>query len=186
VTRNKDDDPVATAASPGRPLPGVVVKIAGPGGEALEPGRIGEILISSPAATPGYAGMDELNRQAFAGGFFESADRGRLDEEGRLFITGRRKLLIDTKGEKVDPIEVEDVLAVHPKVEEVVVVGADGGVEGDQLVKAVVVPSGDCQERELIRYCRERLADYKVPQAIEFREEIPRDDDGKLLRKYLV
>ena len=115
--------------------------------------------------TPGYSGLEELNREAFRGGSFVSGDRGRMDDEGRLFITGRRKLLIDVRGDKVDPIEVEDVLAVHPKVEQVVVVGVASGVEGEQLVKAVVVPAGECGERELIRYCRERLADYKVPSA---------------------
>ena len=63
---------------------------------------------------------------------------------------------------------------------------ATAGSEGEELVKAVVVPHGDCQERELIRYCRERLADYKVPQRVEFREEIPLSPAGKVLRKYLI
>jgi long-chain acyl-CoA synthetase len=135
---------------------------------------------------PGYAGPDELNREAFRDGFFASGDRGRIDEDGRLYITGREKLLIDVRGEKVDPIEVEDVLAVHPKVDQVVVVGVPSHVEGEELVKAVVVPAGDCSERELIRYCRERLADWKVPQRVEFREEIPLSAAGKVLRKYLL
>ena len=78
------------------------------------------------------------------------------------------------------------MLAVHPKVKQVVVVGVDSGVEGEQLVKAVVVPAGDCGERELIRYCRERLADYKVPQRVEFLDEIPLSAAGKVLRKYLI
>ncbi len=90
------------------------------------------------------------------------------------------------RGDKVDPIEVEDVLAVHPKVAEVVVVGVDGEVAGEERVKAVVVPAGDCQERELIRYCRERLADYKVPSSVEFREEIPTGPGGKMLRSQLI
>ena len=130
--------------------------------------------------------MDELNREAFREAGFLSGDRGRIDEEGRLFITGRKKLLIDVKGDKVDPIEVEDVLAVHPKVGEVVVVGVASDVAGEELIKAVVVARRECGERELIRYCRERLADYKVPQLVEFREEIPRNPAGKVLRKYLV
>jgi long-chain acyl-CoA synthetase len=186
VTINVDEDPWGTAASVGRPMRDVEVAVLGPEGETLEPGRIGEIAIRSPAMTRGYAGMEELNRQAFSGGFFLSGDRGRLDDEGRLFITGRTKLLIDVKGDKVDPIEVEDVLAVHPKVREVVVVGVRSGVEGEELVKAVVVPEGPCQERELVRYCRERLADYKVPQTVEFLDEIRKSPAGKVLRKYLV
>jgi long-chain acyl-CoA synthetase len=186
VTVNLDDDPVATAGSAGRPIAGVELKVVDAEGEELEAGRNGEIMIRSRAMTPGYAGPAEQNRVAFADGWFVSADRGRIDEQGRLFITGRRKLLIDVRGDKVDPVEVEDVLAVHPKVREVVVVGVASGVEGEELVKAVVVPAGECQERELIRYCRERLADYKVPQRIEFREEIPVSSSGKVLRKYLL
>ena len=109
---------------------------------------------------------------------FATGDRGRIDEEGRLVITGRRKVLIDVRGDKVDPIEVEDVLAVHPRVRDVVVVGAPSGIEGEELING-------CGERELIRFCRERLANYKVPHLVEFRDEIPRSS-GKVLRKYLV
>jgi long-chain acyl-CoA synthetase len=186
VTLNLDEDPRATATSTGRPLRGVEVAIVDDAGEELEVGRNGEIVIRSPALSAGYAGMDELNRQVFREVGFLSGDRGRIDEDGRLFITGRKKLLIDVKGDKVDPIEVEDVLAVHPKVDEVVVVGVPSDVAGEELIKAVVVAGRECGPRELIRYCRERLADYKVPQVVEFREEIPRNPAGKVLRKYLI
>jgi long-chain acyl-CoA synthetase len=186
VTLNLDEDPRATATSVGHPLQGVEVAIVYDGGEELEQGRNGEVVIRSPAMSDGYAGMDDLNRQVFREIGFLSGDRGRIDEDGRLFITGRKKLLIDVKGDKVDPIEVEDVLAVHPKVSEVVVVGVPSGDAGEELVKAVVVARRECQERELIRYCRERLADYKVPQLVEFRDEIPQNPAGKVLRKYLV
>jgi long-chain acyl-CoA synthetase len=170
----------------GTPIDGVELRIAGEDGESVEGGRIGEVLIRSTAMTPGYTDADELNAEAFRDGWFRSGDRGRIDDEGRLFLTGRTKRLIDVRGDKVDPVEVEDVLAVHPKVGEVVVVGVESGVPGEELVKAVVVPAGDCQERELIRYCRERLADYKVPSRVEFREEIPTGPGGKVLRSKLL
>ena len=186
VTLNLDENPSATVTSAGRPLQGVEVSIVDDEGAELDIGRNGEVVIRSPAMSAGYAGKDDLNAAAFREIGYFSGDRGRLDEEGRLFITGRKKLLIDVKGDKVDPIEVEDVLAVHPKVGEVVVVGVASDVAGEELIKAVVVPRRECQERELIRYCRERLADYKVPQLVEFREEIPRNPAGKVLRKYLV
>jgi long-chain acyl-CoA synthetase len=187
VSVNLDADPEATAASVGRPLPGVDVAILDAAGDALPADRIGEIAIRSPGMTRGYAGVpDELNRAAFHDAWFRTGDRGRRDGTGRLFITGRTKLLIDAGGDKVDPIEVEDVLAVHPKVREVVVVGVAGDVEGEELVKAVVVAGEPCSERELTRYCQERLANYKVPRLVEFREEIPRSSLGKVLRKYLV
>ncbi len=187
VTVNLDEDPYATAGCVGTPIDGVELRVVDDAGEPVEEGRIGEVLIRSVAMTPGYAGADELNGEAFRDGWFRSGDRGRIDAEGRLFLTGRKKLLIDVRGsDKVDPIEVEDVLAVHPKVGEVIVVGVSGEAPGEELVKAVVVPAAECQERELIRYCRERLADYKVPSRVEFREEIPRGPGGKVLRKYLI
>jgi long-chain acyl-CoA synthetase len=186
VTVNVDPDPRGTAGSVGTPIEGVELSIADESGEPVEEGRIGEVLIRSAAMTPGYADAEELNAEAFRDGWFRSGDRGRIDDQGRLFLTGRTKRLIDVRGDKVDPIEVEDVLAVHPKVGEVVVVGVESELPGEELIKAVVVPAGDCQERELIRYCRERLADYKVPSRVEFREEIPTGPGGKVLRKYLL
>jgi long-chain acyl-CoA synthetase len=185
VSVNLDVDP--DPASVGRPLRGVEVAILDAAGDELPPDRNGEIAIRSAGMTRGYAGVpDDLNRAAFAGGWFRTGDRGRRDEAGRLFVTGRTKLLIDAGGDKIDPIEIEDVLAVHPKVREVVVVGVGSDVEGEELVKAVVVADEPCGERELTRYCRERLANYKVPRIVEFREEIPRSSLGKVLRKYLV
>jgi long-chain acyl-CoA synthetase len=164
----------------------VEVRVSDETGEPVGPGHIGEIAVRSPAMTHGYAGLEDLNRNVFRGGYFLTNDRGRLDEDGRLYITGRKRVLIDVKGDKVDPIEVEDVLAVHPRVREVVVVGVESGAEGEDIIKAVVVPDGACQERELIRFARERLSNYKAPQMVEFREEIPKSPSGEVLRKYLV
>jgi long-chain acyl-CoA synthetase len=186
VAANVDDDPVATWRSVGRPLEGVEVEVLDPAGEPVGAGHIGDLAVRSPALTRGYSGLDELNRTMFRDGAFLTNDRGRLDEDGRLHITGRKRLLIDVKGDKVDPVEIEDVLAVHPKVREVVVVGVETGVQGEDIIKAVVVPDGACQERELVRFARERLSNFKAPQMVEFREEIPKSASGEVLRKYLV
>jgi long-chain acyl-CoA synthetase len=186
VTANVDDDPWTTWRSVGRPLEGVEVEVLGADGAPLGAGHLGEIAVRSPALMRGYAGLEALNSTVFQGETFLTNDRGRLDEDGRLYITGRKQVLIDVKGDKVDPIEVEDVLAVHPRVREVVVVGVQSGAQGEDIVKAVVVPDGACQERELIRFARERLSNYKAPQMVEFREEIPKSPSGEVLRKYLV
>jgi long-chain acyl-CoA synthetase len=187
ATANLDPAPWATVGSVGRPLDGVAVDVVDDVGRSVGGGRVGEIVIRSAAMTAGYAGvLETINREAFHRGRFLTGDRGRFDASGRLIITGRRKRLIDVRGAKVDPIEVEDVLAVHPRVGDVVVLGVPSGVDGEELVKTVVVPDGPCGERELVRYCRERLAAYKVPQIVEFRDEIPRSPLGKVLRKYLV
>jgi long-chain acyl-CoA synthetase len=186
MTMNVDPDPVATAASVGTPGAGLRVKVVDDDGATLPPGQEGEIAVSGPAIARGYADADEQSRAAFHDGHYFTGDLGRVDDEGRVFITGRKKLFIEVAGHKVDPVEVEDVLVEHPKVQEAVVVGVRGRAEGEEIVKAAIVAADGCEQRELITYCRERLANYKVPQIVEFREEIPKSPLGKILRKYLI
>jgi long-chain acyl-CoA synthetase len=186
MTANLDPDPVGTFESVGTPAGDVEIRIVDEEGDPVSTGVEGEVTISSPAMTDGYSDMEELNREAFRDGYFHTGDLGRLDDEGRLYLTGRKKLLIEVGGYKIDPIEVQDVVVAHPKVREAVVVGAEGRVEGEEIVKAVVVPAEDVNDREVMEFCRERLANFKVPQIVEFREEIPKSPLGKVLRKYLV
>jgi long-chain acyl-CoA synthetase len=186
MSANTSADPVSTFESVGAGIGAVELDVIDDYGASREPGDVGEVIVRSPAMTSGYSDLPEINREAFAGGRFHTGDVGSLDEQGRLTITGRMKLLIEVGGYKVDPIEVQDVVETHPKVEEAVVLGIEGRAPGEQVVKAVVVPTDDCTERELIDFCRERLANYKVPQLVEFRAEIPRSPLGKVLRKYLV
>lgn len=186
IAANLSDDPVTTFESVGTPVKGVTVEIVDDDGAAVAAGEVGEVTVASPSSTLGYGDLPELNALAFRDGRFFTGDLGRLDENGMLFLEGRKKLLIETGGFKVDPIEVEAVINDHPGVSESVVVGVDTEVAGEQKVKAVVVPDGECEERELIAFCRERLANFKVPQSVEFRDEIPKSPLGKVLRKYLV
>ncbi|NLT07197.1 MAG: acyl--CoA ligase [Solirubrobacterales bacterium] len=186
IAANMDPDPVATFESVGRPVGEIDVAIVDDDGQMVPAGEVGEVAFSSPALTDGYSNLDDVNRTAFRDGRFFTGDLGRLDAEGRLYIAGRKKLLLEVGGYKVDPIEVEDVLVAHPKVVEAVVVGVPGRADGEETVKAVVVPDDDCDDRELIRFCQERLANYKVPRIVEFRDEIPKSPLGKILRKYLV
>ncbi len=186
MSTNLSDDPIGTFESVGTPLGAVSFEIVDDDGKPVPAGETGEIAVSSPAMTSGYADLPEINREAFRDGRFMTGDLGALDEDGRLSIKGRKKLLIEVGGYKVDPIEVEDVLVAHDKVEDVVVVGVAGAKPGEETVKAVVVPREECERRELIEYCREHLANYKVPREVEFRDEIPKSPLGKVLRKYLM
>lgn len=186
ITCNVGDDPVATSDSVGTPVGDVRVEIVDDEGEPVEPGQIGEVTVVSRAATDGYAGAEEATLAAFRDGRYFTGDLGRLDEEGELFLEGRKKLLIEVGGYKIDPIEVQDAIVAHPSVAEAIVVGVEGEVEGEESVKAVVVLAEECEESELIGFCRERLANFKVPRQVEFRDEIPKSPLGKVLRKYLV
>jgi long-chain acyl-CoA synthetase len=171
--------------SVGLPLKNIDVRITDDDGNVLPPHTPGEVSVKSPAMTNEYNNMPELNKDAFREGYFYTGDIGQKDETGRIYITGRKKLIIDTGGQKVDPYEIEDVLVLHPRVKEAVVVGIKGKREGE-IIKAVIVPDGDCDDQDILSFCKSRLTDYKIPQIIEYRDKIPKSPVGKILRKDLI
>ncbi|MEP9410008.1 MAG: acyl--CoA ligase [Candidatus Brocadia sp.] len=173
-----------TADSVGLPVRNVDVEIFGEKGEILPSDQTGEIGIKSPAMIRGYSGAEDLNRESFRGGYFFPLDLGKKDSNGNIYIVGRKSLFINAGGVKVDPSEIEILLAKHPKIKEVVVVGAKS-YYGEGLIKAVVVPGSPCDEKEIIEFCMGKIADFKIPRIVEFRDEIPRSPLGKVLRKYL-
>jgi len=185
VTINLDSDVQGTIGSVGRAMPPVEVAIFDESGDRLPAGEEGEIGLRGPTMTSGYEGLPEATSDSFRNGFFYPGDIGWLDKEGRLYITGRKTFFINVGGNKVDPAEVERVVATHPKVKEVVVLGVKAPY-GGEMVKAVVVASEPCQPSEIVEVCKGWLAEYKVPKLVEFRDEIPRSPLGKVLRKYLV
>jgi long-chain acyl-CoA synthetase len=177
---------VATPGSVGRALLGSEIAVRDEGDRALSSGEEGEVCVRALTATQQYDGLPEQTAQSFRAGWFYTGDLGHLDASGELFITGRKKLLINVAGYKVDPLEVEQVLAQHPAVAEVVVLGVDLGAQGEKVKAAVVLkPAHSCSERELIAYAHEHLAEHKVPRMVEFIAEIPRSALGKILRKDL-
>lgn len=171
-------------ASIGAPMQNVQVEIFDEQGQSVPPDVAGEIIIRSPAMTTGYANLEAVNRESFRDGDFWTGDLGHRDADGYLFITGRTRLFINAGGNKVDPAEIEDLLMQHPAVKESVVVGIKGQY-GHEVIKAVIVPNGECSADEIRNWCISRLVEYKVPRIVEFREEIPRSPLGKILRKYL-
>jgi long-chain acyl-CoA synthetase len=187
VAIDLDEQTDKTYGSVGRPIQNVEIKIIDDQGTQLPVGEIGEIVIKSKTLTSGYHNMPELNQKAFKDEAFLTGDLGKIDRSGRLYITGRKKILIDTGGRKVDPIEIEDVLITHSKIKEAVVVGVKGLFAGE-IIKAVIVlqESQTCEAKEISAYCQARLAEFKVPRIIEFRDEIPKSPLGKILRKALV
>jgi long-chain acyl-CoA synthetase len=184
VTLNTDEDVDATAESVGRAMSGVRVDVLDGDGNPLPPGQVGEVAITSPALFRGYLTGDTVDRTAFRGDAYVSGDLGSLDADGRLFLAGRRTKYINTPGNKVDPEEVEASIARLPGVEEVVVLGVPSR-DGTEMVKAVVVASGPLTSAEVVDACRSRIAEFKVPRIVEFRDELPKNPMGKILRKYL-
>jgi long-chain acyl-CoA synthetase len=184
IALNLEDDPAESLESVGLPIDGVEVDIFTEAGTIAEPGEEGDIGIRSPAATREYPGLPEATAKAFREGYFFPGDVGRQDAKGNTYLIGRRSLFINCGGFKVNPYEVEQWLERHPTVRQAAVVGFDTPY-GDQRVRAVVVPEDQGSHEELIAFCREGLADYKVPAVIEFRQELPTSAAGKVLRQEL-
>ena len=184
IALNLDEPPEAYIESVGRPIDGVSVEIFSKEKQPLGAEEVDEIGIKSPAATSEYPGLMEESRQAFRGGYFFPGDIGRKDFDGRVYLLGRKSFFINRGGYKVNPYELEELIDLHPKVRESVVVGVETRY-GDEIVKAIVVPSGDCEEREIVEHCRGKVADFKIPSVVEFRSELPKSVTGKVQRKGL-
>jgi len=175
----------STLDSVGLPMKNVRIEILHEDGSAVPQDEVGEVAIQSSAMPSGYFRQPELSQQRFRHGFFWPGDVGRKDARAYLYIQGRAAWLVSSAGRKVDPFEVEAVIATFPKVREVVVVGVPGYL-GEQVVKAVVIAREACQEQEIVDFCRERLADFKIPRIVEFVADFPRNAMGKILRKDLT
>jgi fatty-acyl-CoA synthase len=141
----------------------------------------GEVLARSNVVLEGYWEQPEATAEAIRDGWFFTGDGGFLDEEHHLTISDRKKDVIISGGENVSSIEVEDVVFSHPAVAEVCVIGVPDERWGE-TVKALVVlaPGATADEADLIAFCRDRLAHYKCPTSVEFREELARTATGKL------
>jgi long-chain acyl-CoA synthetase len=177
----------------GLPLPDVDVLIVD--GEnpdqVLEIGQVGEVLVRAPQLMERYwnnAGETALvlRERPEGGTWLHTGDLGYLDDDGYIFLVDRKKDLIKTSGYQVWPREIEEVIATHPAVAEVGVAGVPDAVKGE-VVKAWVVLQHDrpASDDEIRTWCRERLAPYKVPAAVEFRSELPKSMVGKVLRRML-
>lgn len=168
----------------GRALPPFDLCVAAPDGSALGPGEVGELLIRGSTVMVGYAGLPTATAEALAEGWLHTGDLVRRDPEGFFTFEDRAKDMIKTGGENVYSAEVERVLAGHPGVVDVAVVGVPDRRWGE-AVKAYVVPRGGLAPDQLDHYCRERMGRFKRPRWYEFVEVIPRNHTGKILKREL-
>ena len=169
----------------GTPLADTEIKILDEDGSELPVGGVGELAVRGPQVMRGYWQRDEATAEVMTpDGFFKTGDMAVALEDGYYKIVDRKKDMILVSGFNVYPNEVEDVLASHPRVTESAVVGVPNEEQGES-VKAYLVADGELSVEELDAWCRERLTAYKVPKAFEFRDELPKTNVGKVLRRAL-
>ncbi|MCZ7528805.1 MAG: AMP-binding protein [Acidimicrobiia bacterium] len=180
---------LAKPGTVGRPVRGVTVKILDDDGNELPPGEVGDVFIDTGPTSFEYRNDPELTASVHRGRWFTIGDVGYLDEDGFLFLCDRAKDMIISGGVNIYPAETEGVLSTHPSVGDVAVIGVPDPEWGEQVKAVVELVEGtepsDALAAELIAWCRSRLAGFKCPRSVEFREELPRTDGGKLMKRLI-
>ncbi len=188
VTHINPLDGTAPPGSIGRPLPGTEARIVDlvTGTRELPVGEAGEVIIRGPQVMKGYWNKPEETASQLRDGWLFTGDIGKRDADGYFYIVDRKKDLIIAGGFNIYPREVEEVLFEHPRIKEAVVLGVPDEYRGETVKAFVVVKDGPALTGgEVIAFCRERLASYKVPRLVEFRASLPKSGVGKYLRREL-
>ena len=182
----KPDDPPEKITSVGKPMKHVTVKIVDHEGKQLPPGETGEIVCRGPNLMKGYYNDLPSTQEVLRDGWLYTGDTGKMDQDGYLYLTGRKKELIVRGGENIYPAEVEAVLHHHPDIKEAAVIGVSDEYWGE-TVKALVVPKpgATLSEEEIITFCTSQLAHYKRPQSITFINSLPKNAAGKVMKSHL-
>ena len=150
-------------------------------------GEEGELLIKGPQVMKGYWNRPEETAETLRDGWLYTGDIARMDEDGYFYIVDRKKDLVITGGYNVYPREVDEVLFEHPKIAEAVTAGIPDDYYGEVLKAYVVLKEGEeATAEEIIEFCSQKLARYKLPRQVEFRSELPKSAIGKILRRELV
>jgi long-chain acyl-CoA synthetase len=188
---NPLDDPKKNRpGSIGIPVPDTEAKIVDleTGTKDLKPNEVGELVIKGPQVMQGYWNKPDETKNTLRGGWLYTGDIAKMDEDGYFYIVDRKKDMIDVSGLKVWPREVEEVLYEHPAVNEAAVVGVADAYRGE-TVKAYVTLKpgyqGKVTEEDIIKFCKEKIATYKAPRLVEFRDSLPKTLVGKILRRTL-
>ncbi|HSO66849.1 MAG TPA: AMP-binding protein, partial [Desulfatirhabdiaceae bacterium] len=179
-------DGVRKIGSIGLPLPGQTIRIVGEDGKNVQTGQPGEIIIGGDAVMKGYFNRPEETESTIINGFLHTGDVGYQDEDGYIFIVDRIKDMIIRGGENIYPKEIDNLLATHPKIQEAATVGVPDPTMGEAVKVFVKALDDSLTEAEVIDYCSQNLAKFKVPQYVEILEDdFPRSPIGKVLKKDL-
>jgi long-chain acyl-CoA synthetase len=174
------------AGSIGYPVWGVEMCIVDDDDKKLPDDERGEICIRGHNIMKGYLGRPDATKEALKGGWFHSGDIGIRDADGCYWIVDRKKDMILRGGFNVYPREIEEVLYAHPAIVEAAVVGVPHESHGEEVKAVVALGAGQSAEaKEIIAFCKERLAAYKYPRIVEFRSELPKGPTGKILKREL-
>jgi long-chain acyl-CoA synthetase len=164
----------------------IALKIVDSQGNALERGQIGELLVNGPNVMQGYYKKGESTAETLKEGWLYTGDMAKLDDEGYVYIVGRKKEMVNVRGLNVYPREIEEVLYQNPKIKEAAIIGIADIHKGEVPKGFVVLKENEkATEHEIIHYLRDRLAPYKIPKYIEFRESLPKNTAGKILKRLL-
>jgi long-chain acyl-CoA synthetase len=173
------------SGSIGLPIPSTEVKLVDEEDNEVAPGEPGELCICGPQVMTGYWGQPQATEEILRDGWLHSGDIAVMDEQGFLRIVDRKKDMILVSGFNVYPNEIEDVVMQHEAVQEVAAVGVPSETSGEAVKLYVVRKSDTLTEESLIAFCRRNLTGYKVPKRVEFRDELPKSNVGKILRREL-
>ncbi|MEH7416298.1 long-chain fatty acid--CoA ligase [Neobacillus drentensis] len=156
------------------------------GAEEVPVGKIGEVIIKGPQIMKGYWNLPEETAHTLREGWLYTGDIAKVDEDGYLYIVDRKKDLIIASGYNIYPRDIEEVLYEHPAVQEAVCIGVPDPYRGEDVKAVVVLKAGSmAAEQEIIQYCKQNMAAYKVPRIVEFRDQLPKTGVGKILRRAL-
>jgi len=183
---NPITDDAAFNGSIGLPISSTEVSIRDDGGDEVSAGEVGEICIRGPQVMEGYWNHpEETEKVMLEGGWFRTGDMGRMDDRGYVYIEDRKKDMILVSGFNVYPNEIEEVIAEMDSVLEVAAVGQPDERAGEVVKVFVVRKDPSLTEKAVVAHCRENLTGYKVPKVVEFRNELPKTNVGKILRRAL-
>lgn len=183
---NIDGECTEQPTSIGHPSLGCEARIVDENMKEVERGSVGEIAVRGPNVADGYYDNPEETKKFFRDGWFLTGDLGRIDENGFFYVASRKKDMINRGGENVYPVEIENIIYLHPKVLEVAVYGVQDKVMGEKVAAAVIAVPGTTPTAEEIKaFCGDKLAKYKIPEYVIFTASLPKNAGGKVIKGQL-
>jgi len=177
---------VRRLASCGQEAPNVELKVVNDDGREVPSGEVGEVIARGDNVMKGYWRMPQVTEEALKGGYFHTGDLAMVDEDGYIYLVGRKKDIINCAGKTIYPVEVEEVIYQYPGVIEAAVIGVPDEKLGEAVEAVVVIRQGEeATENDILDFCRQRLPDYASPGSVVFLEKLPRNPAGKILRRAL-